>query len=240
MAAVTGSFEYRIHRWITRLLLPCCIALLVNGCTRTVDIDARDDVNFAQLEGSIPLSEDGSLRLRLRWASADGEFDQRLDPDERVAFDGERISGPADLDGRVDIDYYSVAVGKDRKYQGAASGTWVSAFYLGIEQTEFDLTLEGRGDRISASDSSSAIYFQYLLDYVVRDNLDIGLGVAISIDGDQAYSSEFDLRLEYAVYRQFRLVGGYRWYDYRFEPDESDSDLEVEYRGPFFGVNLAF
>lgn len=240
MAAVAGKFGYRFGPFMMRLLMLLPIALIVGGCARTVDIDARDEVNFAQLEGSIPLSEDGSLRLRVRGASADGDFDQTLDSDERVVFDGTRISGAAELDGEIDIDYYSVAVGKDRKYLDTVVGTWLSSFYVGVEQTDFDLTLEGRGNRISESDSSTAIYFQYLLDYVVRDDLEIGLGAAVSIDGDDAFSSEFDLRLEYAVYRQFRLVGGYRWYDFRFEPDESDSELEVEFRGPFLGLNLAF
>jgi hypothetical protein len=214
--------------------------LIATGCSTTVDIDARDEVNFANLEASIPLKDDGTLRLRLRGASASGDFDQSLEGDERVVVDGKRIRGPAELDGNVDIDYYSLALGWDRKYADAGGGHWRPAYYVGIQQTEFDLALESANKRIDDSDSTTTIYFQFLLDYAVTDALDIGFNVAAGADGDESFSTELDLRLEYAFYRQLRVVGGYRWYEYYFESEPAESDLEVDFRGPFLGLNLAF
>jgi hypothetical protein len=224
-----------------RLLVLLLAAPLTVACVNVVSIDAEDSVNFANIEVSMPIGDDDAMRVRFRGAGTSGEFSQDLDLDERIQVDESRIGGPARVEGEIDLDYYSIAFGWDRSQLGVSSGKFYSSSYFGLAQTNFDLTLEGsEGRRFQTSDDTVELYMQYGIYHALTDSLDIGFSWAISLGRELSGISEIDLKMEYELYRQLRISGGYRWFDYSYGIDDDESSLEVNFRGPFVGLNLPF
>jgi hypothetical protein len=212
---------------------------LTSGCVNLVNIDARDNVEFGNFEASVPLGDDPTKRLRVRGSTANGNFVQTLDPDERIQVDETRIGGPADVDGEVDLAYYSIAFGSDRDPAGVLAGQTWQTYYLGVAQTEFDLRLENDRQVFVKSDGSTELYLQYGLRYAVSEDLLFGFDWAFSFGREFSGISEIDLLLDYRLVRQVYLSGGYRWFNYVYADEDEDSNLEVDFRGPSIGLRLA-
>ena len=209
---------------------------LLCGCVSTVTIDVDDRSSFSQLEASIPLGSDKRTRLRLRGARVDGEDSQSLDFDERIKAGNTSISGPAEVGVELDLSYYSIAIGSE----GNPGDSFGSSTYFGISQTRFDLTVSGENNRLRSSDDTTEAYLQLGLAAAVGESLDLGFSAAFSLGRNLSGISEFDLKLDYRLTQNLALTGGYRWLEYQYGLGDDDSNLEVNFHGPFLGVYLPF
>ena len=121
---------------LPRTAITLAATILASGCISTVNIDAEDKVSFANLEASFPIGDDSGKRLRIRASRAVGEFSQTLDADERIRVENDDIRGATEIDGELDLDYFSVAIGRDGSF--GDSGDIRSSTYLGVSQPRFD------------------------------------------------------------------------------------------------------
>ncbi len=169
----------------------------------------------------------------------DGSFDQFVASDTRIEADDGSIEGPADVDGDVDLTYFSIAYWSEYSNDGASGGL-DAGYYLGLAQTNFDLEMDSNGRTFEIDDSSVELYLQYVMSLYLQESLQAGLSWALSLGTDFSGIREIDLFLDYEVASQLRIVGGYRWFDYVFEDDSNESGIEVEFRGPFLGLRLPF
>jgi hypothetical protein len=213
--------------------------MLASGCVSTVDIDAEDETRFSSLAASIPLQSDDDTRLRFQATRVDGSFDQRLDADERIHLDDSTIYGPQVVDGDLDLAYYSIAIGGGKHY-GSGTGGLRTETYLGISQTRFDLELASTGQRLQAEDDTIEFYVQWAAIAPINDSLDFGFSWALSLGEKFSGISEIDLLLSFDVAEHLTVTGGYRWFEYEYEEDDGDSNLEVDFRGPFLGITVPF
>jgi hypothetical protein len=210
------------------------------ACVNVVSVEIEDEVNFADLEASFPLSESSPSRFRIRATQVSGSFDQNLDSDELVRLDNSRISGPAELTGDIDLTYVSFAFGQDDRTVTLAPGAARQVYFFGIAQTQWDLDVAGGGNQLKASDDTTELYFQYGFFYTVRKSLDLGFTWAASVGDDASGISEIDLKLNYSPHKNLALTAGYRWFDYEYGLGDNDSHIDVDFRGPFLGISLPF
>ena len=216
-------------------LLPCLT--LASGCVSTVNIDAEDTTRFSNLSASVPINGDENTRLRFRATRVDGSFDQDLEFGERIRLEDSAINGPALVDGELDLAYYSVAIGGGRNFgrEGFRTET-----YFGISQTRFDLELESADRRLQAEDDTVEFYMQWAAIAPINESLDFGFSWALSVGREFSGISEIDLFLEYGLAEHLAVTGGYRWFEYQYDSDDYDSNLEVDFRGPFLGIRVPF
>lgn len=219
-----------------RSVFALVLAVMATGCTNTISINVDDSTDFKQLAGSIPLGEDSATRLRLRWAEASGEDDQWLDTGEHIRLGSTDISGPTLVDIDLDLAYYSLAIGGEAEVDDRLK----LITYLGISQTDFDFTLTGSGIRTDHSDRTTELYIQAGFARGVSESLDVGLTAAFSLGRDFSGMREIDLTLDYELLHGLVLSGGYRWFKYEYTIVDGDSNLEVDFRGPFIGLYLPF
>lgn len=210
--------------------------MLVAACSSTVDINVDDSTRFSQFAGSIPLGGKSSNRLRLRWAEVDGESDQRLNDGQFIRTGDTVIAGPTVVEVEADLTYYSVAIGSEVE----TGNNLKSIIYYGISQTEFEYTLAESGTRVSRNSDTTEFYFQLAVAGEIAESLELGLSGAFSIGREFSGISEIDLTLDYELMSSLVLSGGYRWFDYRYSTAGTDSDLEVDFNGPFIGLYLPF
>jgi hypothetical protein len=224
----------------SKALLLVALVYLSAACSKTVDVEIEDESSFINLETSFPLPGENFNRLRLRGASVSGDFSQSIDSGERIDFDGNKfVLGPAEVDGDIDLTYFSMAVGWDRPEGTARDKPLSSSFYVGIAQTRFDLELGNGVKTISESDNTNELYLQYGIYKGLTDALDIGFSGALSLGGEGSIS-EIDLKLEYELNQHLSVAGGYRWFSYDYDSNDFDSDVEVEIHGPFLGLAIPF
>ena len=213
-------------------------SILAAGCVSTVSIDAEDEVSFQNLEVSLPAGESSDMRLRLRASRAQGDFSQSLDVGETIRVDDTAIHGSVEVDGELDLDYYSIAIGRDGRF-AESGGPWTS-MYLGISQTDFDLAISSDRQQAASRDDTIELYLQLGVHARLLNSLDVGLTWASSFGREFSGISEIDLLLEYRLGRNLRLSGGYRWLTYEYGLGDDDSNLEVDFRGPVLGLHVPF
>lgn len=219
-------------------LLPCLT--LAGGCVSTVNIDAEDTTRFSDFSASLPVNGDLNNRLRFKATRVDGSFDQRLDPDERIRLEDSTFNGPDLVDGDLELTYYSVAIGGGRNYPNTGRGGLRTETYLGISQTSFDLEMQSGNRRLQADDDTVEFYMQWAAIAAINETLDFGFSWALSVGREFSGISEIDLMLEYDVTEHLSITGGYRWFRYEFDSDLDDSNIEVDFRGPFLGIQVPF
>lgn len=214
------------------------LSSLCGGCASVVSIEAEDTVGFGDIEASMPLGDD--KRLRFRATRASGDFKQSLDAGERIQIGNSRIDGTAEVDGELDLAYYSLAFGWDRFGDGLTPGTLRQSFYLGVAGTGYDLELTHAGERFRLDDYNAEFYLQYGLSHAFTESLEAGLSWAVSVGPEYSGISEIDIGLDYTLYRQWRISGGYRWLEYSYSRLDGDSDIEIDFHGPYLGITFAY
>jgi hypothetical protein len=219
-------------------LLPGVI--LASGCVSTVNIDAEDTSQFSNLGASIPLNGDDNTRLRFKATRVDGSFDQRLDAGERIHLEDSTFDGPDLVDGDLELTYYSIAIGGGKGFDSAGAGGLRTETYFGISQTRFDLEMESGNRRLQADDDTVEFYMQWAAIAPINDSLDFGFSWALSVGREFSGISEIDLMLEFDVAEHLSITGGYRWFEYQYDSGGDDSNLEVDFRGPFLGIRVPF
>jgi hypothetical protein len=221
-----------------RNLLAVLVPIIASGCVSTVDIEAEDSVSFPNLDLSFPAGDDPVNRVRIRASRASGEFGQTLDLGEWIRVEDGSIAGPAEVDGELDLDYYSIAIGRDGRFERSEGVR--SSWYIGVAQTSFDLSLTNGRRQFNIRDDTTEFYTQFGLYAEVYESLDFGMAWAFSLGSEFSGISEIDLLLEYRLHEHAMLSAGYRWLSYEYGNSDYDSDLEVDFRGPILGLHLPF
>ena len=218
-----------------------CLILFATGaivaCEKTVDIDVDNDVSFYHLEAGFPLEKDSHNRISFRASGASGDYDQTLEADENIRFDDKRIRGPAELEGDLDLQYFSLAYGWDGTAQLTQPGSNSTSIYVGIANPRTDLDIDRPENSLDISESTIEFYSQFGFHHLITERAKFGFTTAFSLGTEPSGFSEIDLLLTYELTRQLHVKGGYRWFRYIFETDD-ESDLEVDFHGPMLGLQL--
>ncbi len=213
---------------------------MTGACVSVVSIDIDDSVSFRNIEASFPLSDGNPGRIRIRGSDVNGELNQFVDSSERIQIDDTIIFGPTDVGGEINLTYFSIAYSWDKIDGELYPGAVRTSFYIGLARTYFDLIVENAGTAFQTDDDTTELYLQYGLYNAVSNSLEIGLTWALSIGRDLSGINEIDLKLDYEFFKQLKITGGYRWFDYAYGLKEGESNIEVDFRGPFIGLNMPF
>lgn len=231
------------------LYLAISVASLLSGCTSNViDIHSSDSAAFTTLETSVPVSKDDAIRMKLRASRVDGSYTQTIPDGKIIVIDGEQIRGQADVTGATELAYTSVSFGGSVSFAGGEllnnAGEDVkvprASFYIGLAQTEMDVSLLNENRSYLFHDKTIELYLQIGASYPLKPLLDAGIFYAMSIGADLTGISELDIKLDYTLHKHLHLIAGYRSLEYNYLVEEQDSSIQVNFRGPFIGLNLPF
>ena len=232
---------------IVRSFLYIVIAVTITACTRVINIDVKDEVSFSTFETSFAPSENSKNRIKIRASQASGNFSQTVPNGKVIRIEGTDIAGPTVVQGTTDLTYYSISFGRNvlLKRRGSKRNMPSGNFYLiwdaGLAQVGMDLALDNEGTRYNASEDATEIYGRVGLLYSITPSFDSIITLSNSIDSltidELAGLREVDLKLNYKITRHVGIMGGYRWLEYRYIGG-SDSDIVVDFRGPFLGINI--
>jgi hypothetical protein len=217
--------------------------VLMSACSSNViSIDSKDSTKFTTLETSIPLSKQRIDRIKLRATRVSGDYSQSVPSGKLVVIEDNQIQGPADVSGTTDLTYVSIGYGADDIF---TSDDWLDGRlrargYLGLAQTDMDLTLVHEGTTYRTSDKTIELYMQVGVSYAITPALHGGGTWATTLGSYFSGINEIDLRLDYALLKHLKIMAGYRWFEYNYLVDEDDSTIRVKFRGPFVGLYIPF
>lgn len=233
---------------VVRLSLFILVATMITACsTKVVNIDAKDEVTFSTFETSFHPLEHSRNRIKIRASQASGDYEQTIFNNEAIRIEGTEISGPTQIQGTADLTYYSISFGRDilLNRRSSKNGRSPAKFYLtwdaGLALLDMDLTLENGGSRYSANDNTMEPYGQVGLLFSITPSLDSAItlsGSTDSIFSDESTAiTELDLKLNYRFVKHVGIMGGYRWVNYHHYGGYN-SDIDIEFNGPFVGINV--
>ena len=213
--------------------------MLFNGCTSNViSIDAKDSVSFATLETSFPVSRSGSFRVKLRGSRTSGDYSQDVPDSMMILIDDTQIRGPTTVSGSADLTYASISIGADDTF--GPDSRLKGLGYIGVAQTNMDMTLVHEGTTYFTNDRTTELYMQWGLSYLLAPSLYGGGTMAFSLGPDLTGIREIDLKLDYAIFEHLELMVGYRWLKYDYLVEDDESVIRINFKGPFAGLNIPF
>lgn len=230
---------YRVVSQVIQWLLCIFVAILLNACaSNVISIESEDSVTFTTLETSFALSEQHDLRVKLRGSRTSGDYSQSVPDGKIILIDDIQIRGPTDVSGSTDLTYASASIGVENifgRYEKLNA-----LMYLGVAQTNMDLTLIHEGDIYMTNDRTTEIYMQVGMGYWIKPSFYGGATWAFSLGPDLTGISEIDLKLGYALFKHLELMGGYRWLKYNYYVEDDESIIHINFKGPFIGLNIPF
>jgi len=133
----------KVIRWLLSLLA----AILLNSCSgNVVSIESEDSVTFATLETSFPVNRQETLKVKLRGSGTSGDYSQTVPDGKMILIEDIQIHGPTEVNGSTDLTYASVSIGTDDMfYKPGMPGKLRGLMYVGVAQTNMDLTLIHEG-----------------------------------------------------------------------------------------------
>lgn len=222
-----------------RGMLGLLTVILFNGCaSNVVSIDAKDSVIFNTLETSFPVSRNGHVRVKLQGSRTSGDYTQAVPDRMMILIDDIQIRGPTTVNGTADLTYASMSIGavdtfgKDSRIKGLG--------YIGVAQTNMDLTLVHEDTTYSTNDRTTELYLQWGLSYLIAPSLYAGGTMAFSLGQDLTGIREIDLKLDYALFEHLEFMAGYRWLKYDYLVEDDESVIRINFKGPFIGLNIPF
>lgn len=227
----------------TGFLISIMLLLLINGCaSNVISIDSNDTVSFSTLETSIPLSKQRGDRILLRGSRTSGDYSQSVPDGKMIIIEDTQIHGPTDVSGTTDLTYASISYGTDNILSSNQTAMEKLSFsaYLGVSQTNMDVSLLHEGTTYSTNDRTTELYFQLGGAYAITPRFNAGLTWASSVGADFTGINEVDLRFGYELFSHLEVIGGYRWLEYNYLVEEDDSVIRIKFRGPFIGLNIPF
>jgi hypothetical protein len=227
---------------VSRWLLCVLAAMLLNACAgNVVSIESEDSVTFTTLETSFPVNRQETLKLKLRGSRTSGDYSQTVPDGKMILIEDVQILGPTEVNGSTDLTYASVSIGTEDIFKNTGmESKFRGLLYVGLAQTNMDLTLIHEGTAYSSNDRTTEMYMQLGMDYRIAPALYGGGTWAFSIGPDLTGISEIDLKLNYALFKHLEVMGGYRWLRYDYYVEEDESIIHVDFRGPFIGLNIPF
>jgi hypothetical protein len=227
---------------ILRWLLYMLAVMLLNACAdNVISIESEDSVTFTTLETSFPVNSQETLKLRLRGSRTSGDYTQSVPDGKMILIEDVQIRGPTEVNGTTDLTYASVSIGSDDIFNTPATESkWRGLAFVGVAQTNMDLTLIHEGTTYKSNDRTTELYMQLGADYEIAPSLYGGGTWAFSLGPDLTGISEIDLKLNYALFKHLEVMGGYRWLKYNYYVEEDESIIHVNFKGPFIGINVPF
>ncbi len=234
-----------MYKAVSRLF---CVAAVFSpvfwsGCAdNVISIEPEDSVTFTTLEASFPVDKNRKLDLKLRGSRTSGEYSQAVPDGKRILIDDAQIRGPTEVGGTTDLTYASISIGTRHFLldPNDSQQKWHPLLFVGVAQTNMDLTLVHEGATYIISDRTTELYLQWGVAYEFLPAF-YGTGAwAGSLGPDLTGISEIDLTLHYALFEHLEIFGGYRWLKYNYYVEEDESVIHIDFRGPFVGLNLPF
>ena len=227
-----------IFRWLLGILA----VMLLNACAdNVISIESEDSVTFTTLETSFPVNRQETLKIKLRGSRTSGEYSQAVPDGKMILIEDVQIRGPTQVNGSTDLTYASASIGTDDMFNTPGmESKFRGLMYVGVAQTNMDLTLIHEGTTYTTNDRTTELYMQVGMDYEIAPSLYGGGTWAFSIGPDLTGISEIDLKLNYAVFKHLEVMGGYRWLKYNYYVEEDESIIHVNFKGPFIGINVPF
>jgi hypothetical protein len=223
---------------------PICLlaAMLLNACTdNVVSIESEDSVTFTTLETSFAVNSQETLKVKLRGSRTSGDYSQTVPDGKMILIEDIQIHGPTDVSGSTDLTYASISIGTEDIFSDSGMAPKLRGLmYIGIAQSNMDLTLIHEGTAYTTSDRTTEMYMQLGMDYEIAASLYGGGTWAFSLGPDLTGISEIDLKLSYALFRHLEIMGGYRWLKYNYYVEQDESIIHVDFKGPFTGLNVPF
>lgn len=234
---------YSNKPFIQYIAMVSSVACLLSACTSNViDIHPRDSATYTTLETSVAVSSANDTRIKLRTSRVDGSYTQTIPDGKMIVIDNQQIHGEVAVSGASDLAYTSISFGADNLFSDdneTLKGLRAS-LYLGLAQTSMDVSLVHENVNYAFVDKTVELYLQVAALYMAAPKLDVGVSYAMSLGADLSGISEFELLLDYGLHRHLHLKAGYRWLEYNYLIDSEDSSILVDFRGPFFGLNIPF
>lgn len=232
-------------RALFRLFCMAAVFSLVflNGCAdNVISIESEDSVTFTTLETSFPVDKQRKVDVKLRGSRTRGDYSQAVPDGKLILIDNAQIRGPTEVSGTTDLTYASVSIGTRNFLLDQHDGQQKlrPSVFVGVAQTNMDLTLVHEGETYITSDRTTELYAQLGMLYEFAPSLYGGGTWATSLGPDLTGISEIDLALHYALFDHLDIFGGYRWLKYNYYVEEDESVIHVDFRGPFVGLSLPF
>ena len=227
---------------ILRWLLCIQAVMLLNACAdNVISIESEDSVTFTTLETSFPVNSQGNLKVKLRGSRTSGDYSQTVPDGKMILIEGVQIRGPTGVNGSTDLAYASASIGTDDMFDTPGMESKLRGLmYVGVAQTNMDLTLIHEGTTYQNNDRTTELYMQVGMNYEISPSLYGGGTWAFSLGPDFTGISEIDLKLEYALFKHLEVMGGYRWLKYNYYVEEDESIIHINFRGPFIGLSVPF
>ena len=235
-------------KYIVNSVFLTCIISLITACglvftDNEIDMEGSESMSFRALEVTYHHPDDGP-NIMFRTSKADGDFSQSISSPHYVTWPTITIFGPATIDGVVDLRYASIAMGfeattSSENTMGIPAGT-TGKVYFGLNQSEIKATLTHLTDTYTVDDDTLELYGLIGVSFPVYETLSCGLTFATSIGEDFSGISELDFRFDYLPTEHLGIMFGYRSLQYMYNADTDVSDIIMEYRGPFVGLNIVF
>ena len=228
----------KVFMWLLSLLA----TMLLNACSgNVVSIESEDSVTFTTLETSFPVNRQETLKVKLRGSRTSGDYSQTVPDGKMILIEDVQIRGPTEVNGSTDLTYASVSIGTDDMFNNPGMESKLRGLmYVGVAQTNMDLTLIHEGTTYTTNDRTTELYMQVGMDYEIVPSFCGGGTWAFSLGPDLTGISEIDLKLSYAVFKHLEVMGGYRWLKYNYYVEEDESIIHINFKGPFIGINVPF
>lgn len=234
---------YRVVTLVISWLLCVFAVMLLNACAdNVITIESEDSVTFTTLETSFPISRQNNLRVKLRGSRTSGDYSQAVPDGKMILIDDIQIRGPTDVSGSTDLTYASVSIGSDDMFtqNDMKPKKLRGLVYLGVAQTNMDLTLIHEGITYKTNDRTTELYTQMGLSYEIASSFYGGGTWAFSVGPNLTGISELDLKLNYALFKHLEIMGGYRWLKYNYYVEDDESIIHIDFKGPFIGLYVPF
>lgn len=154
---------YTLWVFSFQFLLCVYIGLLVSSCrSNVISIESEDTAQFATVETSFQVSEQRNLSVKLRGSRASGDYSQAVPDGKIILIEDIQIRGPTEVSGSTDLSYASISVGTQNLFTilQTRPEKFHAIAYLGIAQTNMDLTLIYEGTAYKTNDRTTEMYMQ--------------------------------------------------------------------------------
>jgi len=227
-------------------LAPICLALFVTACSTTntiQDIKPSGDVTFSMLESTFPVVKrnEHALNAKVRFSRTSKVSDQKLASGKELEAGSQTIYGPAKLNLDTDMTFISVGLGREPTFSDAGFENWSGILYFGIAQTGINLSLEYPGGSYDFNKKNTELFFQYGLSYLIKPEFDADIILEVGIGGITCciYDSS-EIRLRYHLNKQLQIMAGYHRLNYTYFKPNTNTDIKIDFQGPFAGLYIPF
>lgn len=223
-----------------------CLVLLITACSSAdivQDIKPSGDVQFSTIETTFPVVKrpGNDFKINIRALKTSKKSKQNLAADKELEIGNQTIFGPTEISLDTDITFISVGMGIEPKLFSVEYDKWSSKLYFGISQTDINLALQHEGDYYDVDQTNLELFYLFGLTYKVSPSFGIEASYQFGSGGIVCCTySNTELRLRYLLLEHLEILAGYRWFNYMYFKPNTDTDIEIDFRGPLAGIHILF